>query len=513
VKAGNRQAGSPVAPRRYARGFLVLILSLAAFLRFNQLGAVPHGLHNDEAMEGSSALQVLETGRFQPFYPENNGREGLYVDLTVVSVSLFGNSEFAVRLPAAILGVLTVWGIYSLAGELWSTPVGLLSAFFLATSFWHLNFSRLGLRTIAAPFFLVWALFFLVVALRRLLAGQPERGLMLLAGAVYGLGFHTYIAYRVTPVLVGVILLWAFIQARGAGKLAAFWKSVAAFAAVAAVVAAPLLVYFAQHPGTFSGRTSQVLVHSAGDILGNTWKTAQMFFFSGDPNWRHNYDGDRELFWPVAILFAIGIGSALRDLVGRKPAAFASAIALLWLALGALPTIFSDSAPHALRALMMTPAVFMLVACGAMRAWTFADATFGRKAAMGIAGLFCAIAAWQPYHTYFDLWAPNPIVSRNFTGNLVDFAHSVSALGPGAPVYIAATYTGDTANGTPVLLQPFVYLTGSVTAKQQAATNIHYVLPETSRAAAGLEGRTFCDQVKASLPQARVLCVNLRSSP
>ena len=493
----------PERPQQdYSCWFLIAILALAAVLRFQQLGAIPHGLHPDEAMDGSSALEVLETGRPQLFYSENNGREGLYVNLAAVSIELFGNSEFALRLPAALFGLATVWGAYCLAAELWSAPIGLLSAFFLATSFWHLNFSRLGLRVIAAPAFLVWALYLLVLGLRRAAAGKPSANLLVLAGVLYGLGFHTYIAYRVTPVLVAGFLVWLWFQARPSRNWPRFWKPAVLFAAAAALVAAPLFLYFAAHPGTLSGRASQVAVHSAGEVLSNTWKTALMFF-AGDPNWRHNYDGQGELFWPVAILFVLGIGLAIRS------RSIPGLLALLWIALGALPTIFSDSAPHALRALPMIPAVCVVAALGAEWSYAFLKRTFGARPALAVAAIFFVIAVWQPYHTYFDLWARNPNVPRNFTANLVDAAHQVRSLG--GPTYIAATYTGDTAKGIPVLLLPFVYLTGSYTASQQAATNIHYLTPDNFQPPAGVQGKTFCDQAKAALPQARVICVNLRS--
>ena len=127
------------AATRYA--LLLLILAIAGFLRLYRLSTVPPGLYRDEAMDGSNALEVLETGRFQAFYPEDNGREGLYVNVAAVFVRFLGNEAWVLRLPAAIFGILTVWGVYLLAAELVSVPVGLLSAFFLATSFWHVVLS------------------------------------------------------------------------------------------------------------------------------------------------------------------------------------------------------------------------------------------------------------------------------------------------------------------------------------------------------------------------------------
>ena len=147
------------------------------------------------------------------FYPEDNGREGLYVNVAAVFVRFLGHEAWVLRLPAAIFGILTVWGVYPLAAELESETVGLLAAFFLATSFWHVLLSREAFRAIGGPLFLVWGMYLLLVALRR-----RHRGIAILAGLVYGLGFYTYIAYRATPLLVAAVLLRA-ARRGGGGRL------------------------------------------------------------------------------------------------------------------------------------------------------------------------------------------------------------------------------------------------------------------------------------------------------
>src|ERR1035438_1650811 len=91
---------------------LVLILAIAAFLRLYRLESVPPGLYHDEAMNGNNALEVLESGRVAPFYPENGGREGLYINVETLFVHFLGNKPWVLRLPAAIFGILTVWGVY-----------------------------------------------------------------------------------------------------------------------------------------------------------------------------------------------------------------------------------------------------------------------------------------------------------------------------------------------------------------------------------------------------------------
>src|SRR3989344_4689244 len=173
---------------------LIVILSIAGFLRLYQSTTTPAGLYPDEAIGGNQGLEVLRTGDFKLFYSENNGRSGLFINLQGLSAGLLGATEpWTLRFPGALLGILTVLGMFFLTRELFNTistnsesntnlrisnsqfanskqnslfadKVALLASFLLATSFWHINFSRIGFDGIMAPFFLVWAVYFLLKA-------------------------------------------------------------------------------------------------------------------------------------------------------------------------------------------------------------------------------------------------------------------------------------------------------------------------------------------------------------
>src|SRR3989344_5234992 len=182
--------------------WLFLIILVAAFLRFYDIKTPPPGLWADEAMNGTNAIQALESGGWKVFYPENFGREGLFINIQALFVKAFGHEPWILRLPSAIFGLLTVLGLYFLTKELFFERVALFAAFFLATSFWHINFSRMGFRAIMAPFFLVWSFYFLFLAMRK-----QKEWIFALAGLIFGLGAHSYIAYRAAP-LIGPLALW-----------------------------------------------------------------------------------------------------------------------------------------------------------------------------------------------------------------------------------------------------------------------------------------------------------------
>ena len=104
-------------------------------------------------MDGNNAAEAAADRPLQVFYTEDNGREGLYVNIIAVMLQFFHapHEPWVVRLPAAVAGVLTVLGLYLLVAELFGDGPGLLAAFLLPPSFWHINFSRIGFRAILAP--------------------------------------------------------------------------------------------------------------------------------------------------------------------------------------------------------------------------------------------------------------------------------------------------------------------------------------------------------------------------
>jgi len=181
----------------------VAVILLGAFLRFWHLDSLPPGLYPDEAINGNDALNLPG----QVFYPENNGREGLFHNLLALSFALFGPGIWTLRLVPALMGTLTILGIYLLSKEAGLLAVGkmlntkyqklfiqyfpLFAAFLLATSFWHINFSRIGFRAILLPLVLTFCFYFLLKGLRTKTLQD-----VIVAGLIFGLGFYTYISFR-----------------------------------------------------------------------------------------------------------------------------------------------------------------------------------------------------------------------------------------------------------------------------------------------------------------------------
>ena len=193
--------------------FLVIILLLATFLRFYNLSANRPSLTNDEAALGYNAYSILKTGHdehgeYLPIVFKSFGdwKPGLYIYATIPSVALFGLTEFSVRLPSALFGVIGVFLIYLLSKYLFrSEKIGLLSAFFLAISPWHLNFSRGAWEANLALTLLLAGTVLFLYSLRR-----PS--LIFLSAIFFGLTFWTYQSAKVASVIVLISLTICYLK-------------------------------------------------------------------------------------------------------------------------------------------------------------------------------------------------------------------------------------------------------------------------------------------------------------
>jgi 4-amino-4-deoxy-L-arabinose transferase-like glycosyltransferase len=476
------------------------ILIIAIFLRFYHFTTTPPGLYPDEAMNGNNAVEAAETGHFKVFYPEDNGREGLYIDILAVTmdVSHVYTAPWIVRLPAAVAGVLTVWGLYLLVAELFGDGAGLLAAFLLATSFWGIIFSRIGFRAILAPLLLVWALWLIIRSFRAGAGAKKHVALWyaLAAGVVYGLGFYTYIAYRVTPILF--LLFIPFFR-----KLPGFWKRTTLFIIVTFIVAAPIGWYFAITPGSFFGRTAQIAVTAASnpfhDFAVNVAKEALMFNYHGDYNWRQNVSGAPELFWPVGILFLLGIALVIYFWIRRARKKYITAenqklfplfgtlLVFMWLIFGILPAAASDEGiPHALRSILALAPALILATLGAVWLYRFMKKHWNATLAKTLMVIFLVIVAGWGYYDYFVVWTQNPNVPGAFSANYVTIGQQINALPTSTPKYVIVNAGGVLERGIPTPAETTMFITHSFTDADAAVVDIHYLLPsETSSIPAG----------------------------
>ena len=475
---------------------LLFILVIASFLRLYGIVEFPPGFYSDEAIYANNGVEAWENKDWKVFYTENNGREGLWPNIIGFFIVNFGNEPWVPRSVAAVFGILTVLGVYFLAKELFfnsilQKQIALLSAFLLATNFWHINFSRIGFRAIMAPLFLTWGIYFLLKILNKIksfdlpVGGQKFYFLFftILGGLFYGLGFHSYIAYRGTPLLIFIVLLLYFFQDKDWQMRKKILLMATGYILMVILVILPLGLYFLNNPQDFMGRTTQISIFNSPtlikDLAFNIIATAGMFNFVGDFNWRHNIAGKPLLFWPVGILFIIGLFIGLRKF---KDYFQSSIILFSWLGITALPVIVSNEGlPHALRAILMAPAVLIFAGFSGILIYQkiitiLKDNDKKIKIFNFSVYILLLVIFINAYYSYFIVWAKNSNVKSAFNADIAKEAHMLNNLPKEMPKYvlIKANDIDIRAVGTPA--QTIMFITDTFTLKKQKEKNIHYIL-------------------------------------
>jgi len=451
-----------IKPRLAILVGLIVVLGIAVFFRVWQLDSIPPGLYPDEAINGNQA--VSEPGKI--FYPENNGREGLFMNLLALSFSLFGISIWSFKIVPAIIGILTVLGLYLLTKELFlkrgenvSCAIALLSSFFLAISFWHVNFSRIDFRAILVPFVLVFLFYFLF-------RGFRTRKFLdfAIAGLFFGLGFHTYISFRVAALLIIIILLF---QRK-------FLPQIACFLILAFLVALPIGVYFLQNPQDFISRAGGISIFAQPSpikALGESLiKHLAMFNFYGDPNWRHNFSASPQLCFLVGILFLIGLFISIKQI--KKSLSYL--LLVLWFFIMLLPAVLTaEGIPHALRAIGVIPVVYIFAGLGGWYSYQWISQK-NKKVILSIGCIFFVIVGFVQFSRYFIQWANRPEVKAAFARDYVEIGNYLNSLPPETQKYVIVNQSGVLVDGIPMPAQTVMFIERTKYGKPEAV----YLLPE-----------------------------------
>ncbi|MBI2600121.1 glycosyltransferase family 39 protein, partial [Candidatus Daviesbacteria bacterium] len=187
---------------------LFLILLVSVVLRLWNLGTIPPHLRNDEAALGYNAYSILQTGKdehgqFLPFVFQSFGdfKMGLYIYLIMPFVAALGLNEFAVRLPSALAGVISVWLIYEIVKLLFAKDrLALISAFLIAVSPINIAFSRGAWEVNVSLTLTLAGIYFFLKAI------SGKGSLLILSALFFGLTLLTsHTAKLSTPIFVMIL--------------------------------------------------------------------------------------------------------------------------------------------------------------------------------------------------------------------------------------------------------------------------------------------------------------------
>ena len=427
-----------------------LIVALGFFLRIYNINNAPPGIFPDEAMNGEDAIKAFTSGNYELFYTNNEGREGLFMNIIALCFKFFGISILTLKLPAIIFSTLTILGIYLLAKELFfqyltkerAHQLALISAFLLTVSFWSINFGRIAFRANMLPVILVFSFYFLFYGLR-----TKKWWLFAISGILLGLGMHTYISWRVAPLIL-ITLLPIFVLTRK-NFLREYWKNILIFTFFSILIAYPILDLIYMHPSYLHAPIDDISVFSPIVNHGHPYLTLLWSFFLsltkynlvGDMNWRHNFPPYPLLDVLTGLAFLFGFIYSLKKFIHLlwlriyrktfKPELEIYAFLISGFFIMLIPEFFSfEGNPHALRSIGTLPFVFIFA--GLAFEYLFNSAKkapyFNQKliqTALIFALLFIGI--FNPIK-YFYFWAKKPIVAESFNKNLTDISRYLKTL-------------------------------------------------------------------------------------
>lgn len=390
---------------------LVLIVVFGAVLRLYRLGELPSGLFHDEAAVGYNAYSVLKTGRdsfgtFMPLLTRYLGPvyvEPLYTYLTVPFVFLFDLNAFSTRLPAAVVGTLTILSTYLLVKEMANEKIALLSALLVAVSPWHLHFSRVAFNTSLVPFFVTLGLYFLFRSLK-----GPR---FFVAGAlVFGLSLYVYTVMKfVAPALVALFICFYFREVKSAVEEGGARYPVISLSLFAALV---LPIYYLTFFGAGGSRFQSVSVFALSDSPLTAFASNLLshlspgfLFVGGDANLRHSIPG----FGQVLVALAPFMLVALCYFFYRKDRGGLFLVSCF--VIGIIPaSLTGEGVPHASRATAAAPFPEIVGALGVFLVLGHLKGRDIRTAAAAVVALLLVFNAGAYLHAYFFEY---PLVSED----------------------------------------------------------------------------------------------------
>lgn len=362
---------------------------LVAFgLRFFKVTEIPPALNWDEISIAYNAYSVLETGRdewnqLMPIHFKAYGEYKLpaQVYLSIPGIYFFGLNEMGVRITPVIYGTLTVLVVFFLGRVLFqSILVGLISAFLLAISPWHIQLTRASFESSLATFFATLGIWFLA-------KGFKNQRWFIFSMIPFALSVFTYNSARIfTPLF---LLITFFIYRKHFMK---FKKYVFLSIILFAILLIPLtpyilsgersarykLVSITDDPGLIPrinenrgnsnlpvplprlihNKVTYISFYFASNYLSHF--TPQFLFLTGAPHKQHHVQNIGQLYLMQTPFLLVGLWGLFKFKQKFK------GLLLSWLLIAYIPvSITGDSIPHALRTLIAAPFYQLVSAFGA----------------------------------------------------------------------------------------------------------------------------------------------------
>ena len=249
---------------------LVAIMLIGSYFRLKDINLIPREMTSDHVEFLNDTHRLLQ-GVTEVFFASNGGREPMQFYTLALFSQLPGQGiNFpTLKLLGALESIITIpvmyWMAKTVIGERerrLGMLVGLLTAAFVATSYWHVTISRMGERIVLMPLATALLIIFLTRALR-----YNRRMDFILTGLALGVGLYTYQAFRMAVVVMAIAGFMALIFYMRRNQVRRLVLNFAASGIIAFLIFLPLFAFSVENPEHFWLRTSGRLF---GDALTQT---------------------------------------------------------------------------------------------------------------------------------------------------------------------------------------------------------------------------------------------------
>ncbi len=173
---------------------LYFILTFGFLLRLIFIGNIPgnRALYVDELFSGYESYSLLKFGydylgyHFPVYLPVWGGGMSVMQALCQMPfIAVFGLNSFALRLPAALLGCVTLYAFYYICKKAYGEDFALFATFILSVMPWHIMQSRWGLD---CNYFVG----FITISIALLITSAENNRYLPVAALFMGLTLYTY---------------------------------------------------------------------------------------------------------------------------------------------------------------------------------------------------------------------------------------------------------------------------------------------------------------------------------
>lgn len=385
------------------------VFLIAVILRFYKISSLPVGVSPDEAYYGNQALNFLQNTSLKNYYSAILAG-GVFEKFIILSIKIFGNTIFALRVVPSLFGLAAIIMTFVLSKKWFNTRTALIISFFMAISPWMIVISRSVSPASMMPFLVSLTLYLstLLVIKKRIIYG-------ILLGLTVAVGLCTYFTfYVIIPVL---LIGFTIFFAKNKKWLNQASRCLIAGISTFIIAIVPLFFIFLRHPSVYTNKIFNMtffangayhdkLLSKLGDGLA---KAILAFNFRGDENYFYNLAGLPLLNTFMGIMFVLGIMIAI---VRIKRTKYAVIISLFVFSL--IPLILSfETSSLSLALSISAVSVFVLMGIGVnylLAKWysIFPINNLARNIGLSLVLVLMFLSMWQSYKQYFVAWAQDP---------------------------------------------------------------------------------------------------------